>query len=328
MKIGTIGTGNILNLVLDAVKNTDDIICEAVFSRNESTGRRLADKFGIKKVYTGLEDMLADDEIDFIYIASPNSLHYEQARQALEHGKHVICEKPFTSTYNEARELAEIARQKKLFLLEAITTTYLPNYQIIREQVKNLGNIKLVLCNYSQYSSRYDNLLGGEMPNVFNPKFSGGALMDINLYNVYFVMGLFGKPDYFCYYPNRFENGIDTSGILIMHYPGFVCECSGAKDTWGVNSVQIQGEKGFLYVTDGSNGCNQVRVTTNEYEKFFNEQEGHNQWYFEIQGITKLVAEKNYDECLRRLDGTLEVMEVIEKARREAGIFFDADRLL
>jgi scyllo-inositol 2-dehydrogenase (NADP+) len=113
-----------------------------------------------------------------------------------------------------------------------------------------------------------------------------------------------------------------------MHYPGFVCECSGAKDTWGVNSVQIQGEKGFLYVTDGSNGCNQVRVTTNEYEKFFNEQEGHNQWYFEIQGITKLVAEKNYDECLRRLDRTLEVMEVIEKARREAGIFFDADRLL
>jgi len=326
MKVGTIGTGDILNLILDAVKDTDDIICEAIYSRDESTGRTLAGKFGIRKVYTRLEDMLNDDEVGFIYIASPNSLHYEQARLALEHGKNVICEKPFTSTYSEARELAEIAKQKQLFLFEAITTTYLPNYQIIKEQVKNLGNIKLVLCNYSQYSSRYNKLLGGEMTNAFNPKFSGGALMDINLYNVYFVMDLFGKPDYIRYYPNRFENGIDTSGILILQYPGFVCECSGAKDTWGVNSAQIQGEKGFLYVTEGSNGCIQVRVTTNEYEKFFNEQEGHHQWYFEIQGITKLVRDKNYTECWKRLDRTLEVVEVIEKARKEAGILFDADR--
>jgi predicted dehydrogenase len=326
MKIGTIGTGNILNSILDAVKDTDDIVCEAVYSRNESTGKALADKFRVRKVYTELEDMLADDKVDFIYIASPNSLHYEHARQALEHGKNVICEKPFTSTLKEASELAEIAKQRELFLFEAITTTYLPNYQIIREQVKNLGNIKLVLCNYSQYSSRYDKLLAGEITNAFSPEFSGGTLMDINLYNIYFVMGLFGKPDYFRYYSNRISNGIDTSGILIMKYPEFVCECTGAKDAWGVNSVQIQGEKGFMYVTDGSNGCSEVRVTTREYEKFFNEQKGHHQWYFEIQGITRLVGERNYDECWRRLDKTLEVMEVIEKARKEEGILFDADK--
>src|SRR5699024_5608849 len=106
------------------------------------------------------------EEIDFVYIASPNSLHFEQAKLALEHGKNVICEKPFTSTVKEAEKLISLAKEKGLMLFEAITTIHLPNYQAIKAQLSQVGTLKVVHCNYSQYSSRYTKLIQGELPNV------------------------------------------------------------------------------------------------------------------------------------------------------------------
>jgi predicted dehydrogenase len=288
------------------------------------TGQKLADQFHVAKVYTVYEAMLADEEIDFIYIASPNSMHYEHIKKALDAGKNVICEKPFTTTLKETKEVITLAKEKNLYLFEAVTTMYIPNYQIIKEHLWEIGKIKLVESSYCQYSSRYDALLNGDITNVFNPAFSGGALMDINFYNVYFIMGMFGRPSEARYYPNCIENGIDTSGILIMSYPGFRCSCTGAKDTWGVNCAQIHGEKGYIYVTEGGNGCKSVRIVTKENETVYNEQTNH-QWYYEIQGITKIVENGDYEDCYRRLDTTEEVVGLIEQVRKEAGIFFGAD---
>ncbi|MDF2942565.1 MAG: oxidoreductase [Herbinix sp.] len=324
MKVGTIGTGNILQMILGSIAETEGITCEAVYSRKMETGKRLAEKFDVAKVYSVYEEMLKDEVIDFIYIASPNSLHYEHAKKALEAGKNVICEKPFTTTLKETRELIALAKEKKLYLFEAVTLMYTPNYQLIREHLGEIGKIKLVQCSYCQYSSRYDALLNGEVTNVFNPAFSGGSLMDINFYNVYFIMGLFGKPSEARYYPNCIENGIDTSGIVMMSYPDFQCSCTGAKDTWGVNCAQIHGEKGYIYVTEGSNGCKEIKVVTKENETIYNEQTTH-QWYYEIQGITKIVNKGAYEECYKRLDRTAEVVGFLEEIRKDAGIIFAAD---
>lgn len=324
MKVGTVGTGSIVQMILESINETEGITCEAVFSRTRETGKKLADKFHIEKVYTVYEEMLADKEIDFIYIASPNSLHYDYTKKALEAGKNVICEKPFTTTLKETKEIISIAKEKKLYLFEAVTTMYLPNYQRIKEHLWEIGRIKLVESSYCQYSSRYDALLNGTITNVFNPVFSGGSIMDINFYNIYFIMGLFGRPSEAKYYPNCIDNGIDTSGIVIMNYPGLVCTCTGAKDTWGVNCSQIHGEKGYIYVTDGGNGCTSIRVVTKENETVYNEQTKH-QWYYEIQGITKIVANDDLEECYRRLETTAEVVDLIEQVRKEAGIIFAAD---
>ena len=114
MKIGTIGSGRIVHNILDAVAVTEGMCCEAVYSRNFETGKELADKYGVKKVYTKLADLMEDKEVDFIYVASPNSLHYEQAKMALEYGKNVICEKPFTATRETAAELVRMAKVKGL----------------------------------------------------------------------------------------------------------------------------------------------------------------------------------------------------------------------
>jgi len=322
MKIGTIGSGVIVRSLMDAVVATEGISFEAVYSRSEQSGRELADAYGVKKVYTRLDDLMNDPEVNFIYVASPNSLHYGHAKIALEHGKNVICEKPMTPEKHLAEELVQLAREKNLVLIDAVPTAFLPNFQIVREQLAKIGQVKLVMCNYSQYSSRYDKLLAGEVTNAFSLDFAGGCLQDINFYNVYFTVALFGKPEHAVYYPNLYNGQIDTSGIVILKYPGFVSSCAGAKDTWGVNFAQIEGEKGYIYIKDGSNGIVEVRVVTKTSDETFNEQPNPDRWFYEIQALPKLVNSGEPEAMTSRLDTMLDVIGVLESARKQAGIFF------
>ena len=321
MKIGTIGTSMITGEILKGIQMTEDVECAAVCSRERTRGEELAKTYGIPKVYTDLESLYEDETIELIYIASPNSLHYQQAKSALEHGKHVICEKPFTVHLEEAKELVQIAKERNKFLIEGITTMYMPNYRIVRQQLPVIGTVKMILCTFCQYSSRYDQFKEGKMPNIFNPKFAGGALMDINLYNIYFVVGLYGKPERVHYFPQKAENGIDTNGILIMEYPGFLCQCTGAKDLWCENSVQILGEKGYLFVPSESNRCDAVNVVTKTDRKTYNlHTMGH--WCIEVQEIMKMIRNKDWEEYNRRLDMTLQVVETLEMARKSAEMCF------
>jgi predicted dehydrogenase len=321
IRLGTIGSGAIVHSILDGVNKTDGIRCAAVYSRTKENGDKLASSYNVPKVYTDMEAFLQDDEINFVYIATPNSLHYEQTKKALLSGKNVICEKPFCTQASQAYELVEIAKQKGLFLVDAVPTAFLPNFEILKRELKKIGKIKLVQSNYSQYSSRYDLLLKGEIPNVFNPQYAGGALMDINFYNVYLNVALFGKPKNAVYYPNIYENLVDTSGIVVMQYDGFVSESAGAKDTWGVNFVQIEGEQGYIYIKDGSNGLVQIQVVTKTSDETYNEQDNPDRWYYEVQNLTKLVLSDDYEAIYKRLDVMINVVEVLEQLRMDAGIY-------
>lgn len=325
IRLGTIGSGVIVHSVLDGVEATEGIRCVAVYSRTEEKGRALAEAYGVGKVYTDMEAFLQDEEINFVYIATPNLLHYEQAKRALQAGKNVICEKPFCTKVAHARELVEIAKEKGLFLVDAVPTAFLPNLEVLKRELHKIGRIKLVMSNYSQYSSRYDLVLKGEVPNIFNPQYAGGCLMDINFYNLYLNVALFGKPQKAVYYPNIYEGLADTSGILMMQYDGFVSESAGAKDTWGVNFVQIEGEQGYIYIKDGSNGLAEIRVVTKTSEETFNEQENPDRWFYEVQNLTKLVLADDYEAIYQRLDVMLDVMEVLENSRKNAGILFPGD---
>ncbi len=325
IRLGTIGSGVIVHSILDGVKATPGIRCVAVYSRTKERGQALADCYGVSKVYTDMDAFLADDEINFVYIATPNLLHYEQAKRALLAGKHVICEKPFCTKREHAAELVRIAKERHLFLVDAVPTAFLPNFEILKRELPRIGRIRLVMSNYSQYSSRYDLLLQGELPNIFNPQYAGGCLMDINFYNLYLNVALFGKPEKAVYYPNRFRDLADTSGILMMQYDGFVSEAAGAKDTWGENYVQIEGEQGYIYVSGGSNGLAQVKVVTKDSEELYNEQEHADRWLYEVQKLTKLLLAEDYEEIYRRLDVMLDVIGVLEEVRKDAGILFPGD---
>ncbi len=327
IKLGTIGSGAIVHTFLDNVKITEGICLVAVYSRSMETGHTLAAAYDAQRVYTELDAFFSDQEVNTVYIATPNLLHYEQVKKALLAGKNVICEKPFCTKAQQARELVELAKERQLFLVDAVPTAFLPNFTVIKRELAKIGKVKLVQANYSQYSSRYDLLKKGETPNIFHPAFGGGCLMDINFYNIYLNIALFGKPLDAVYYPNRYEDMADTSGIMVMQYDGFVSESVGAKDTWGVNFFQIEGEDGYLYVKNGSNGLAEVQVVTKTTNETFNLQENPDRLYYEVQGITQFLLDDDRDAVYERLSVMPDVIEVLETARKKAGILFPGEEM-
>lgn len=325
MKIATIGTGFIVDTFLQAVQESEGISCVAMYSRKKEHAQPLAEKYEIDTIYTDLEEMLADDTINFVYVASPNSLHFPYTLKAMKAGKHVICEKPFTSTVKELDLLLDYARTHERYLFEAITTAHMPNYHKLKEALPKIGTIRMVQCNFSQYSSRYDRFLAGETPNVFNPAFSGGALSDINIYNLHFVIGLFGSPDSVHYYPNRHENGIDTSGAAILSYPGFQAVCVGCKDTKSICMAQIQGEKGYLSVISETSRCSEVQLYQGNDRKTLSIPQNENALYYELQDFRDTFKQGDRKRMEAWWKQSHQVMEVYEAARKDGGIVFDAD---
>ncbi|WP_080873048.1 Gfo/Idh/MocA family protein [Oceanobacillus timonensis] len=320
MKLGTIGSGKIVQEMLRAIEPIEDVTPVAAYSRKQETADELAGEFQIPKTYTSLESFFADEEMDTVYIASPNKLHTKQALQAIENKKHVICEKPFTPTAKEARELKEAAKQNHVFVFEAIPTLFLPNFLELSEHIEQLGDIRLIQSNYSQYSSRYDQLKAGEVTNMFDPAFAGGALADINVYNLHFVMRLFGKPSEVIYKANLFDNGVDTSGIALLSYPGFQASCVGAKDTTGENFVSIQGEKGYMYIKPGANGAKSVKITIDGKTKDISVKQDRARLSYEFIHFNRMINKKDEKTFEELINHTIAVAEVLEEARSQAGM--------
>lgn len=179
MKIGIAGNSKIVHEMIGATKNIQDLEIVAICSRPQSRQKaeEIADKFNIAKIYTDYNQMLEDGEIDFIYVAVANNVHYEYTKKALEAGKNVICEKPFTITAKQTQELIDLAKAKNLFLFEAITILYAPNYQYIKENLNQIGQLRYVHANYAQYSSRYDRYLNKDVAPAFSPEHAGVLYM-------------------------------------------------------------------------------------------------------------------------------------------------------
>lgn len=321
MKLGVIGTGAITRSMLTEYRNCSKFEIYAICSRREESGRAMAEEFSIPNVYTSLTDMLSDPQVEIVYVATPNSIHYSQTRAALLAGKHVICEKPFTPTVAEARELIALAKEKHLLLYEAITLAHHPHYRFIRENLPKLGKLKLISATFCQFSSRYPALLAGNPSPVLNHAFAGGALMDINLYNIHFIVGLFGAPRSVRYFANRHESGVDTSGILMLEYEDFLCQCTAAKDSAARNGVQIIGVDGSMEITPSSSNLQTVELSLRGQDKL-TVHLPENPWYHEVQDLGRLVEAADYDHCYNSLNTTIDVVSVLEQARRYAGFDF------
>ena len=145
MRLGIVGSGNIVKCCIDAVQQTDSvqIVALCVLERNIETGKLLQSEHHIDRLYTNYEQFLADPEIDFVYLGIPNSLHFPYSLKALQADKHLICEKPFTTDLNELKQLADLAKAKRRFLFEAITTIYSPNVCWIKEHLNEIGQISV-----------------------------------------------------------------------------------------------------------------------------------------------------------------------------------------
>ncbi|SEN91918.1 Predicted dehydrogenase [Amphibacillus marinus] len=328
MKLGIVGNGKIVKEFLTFINDLPEVELKAIVGRESrlSLLKELQDTYRIEQVYTNYQAFLDDPEINTVYICLPNHLHYAYTKEALLKGKHVICEKPFTSNLQEFTELKELALEKGLILLEAITNQYLVNYRTLREQVKDLGEIKIVECNYSQYSSRYDAFKAGEVLPAFDPAMSGGALMDLNVYNLHFVVGIFGKPATVQYLANM-ERGIDTSGILVLDYTNFKVVCVGAKDCSAPVQTTIQGNKGSILVKGPTSICATFEKISNDGSReIFDHNVHQHRMYEEFYYFNQIIDELNYDKAAAMLEHSQIVMELVDQAKVSAGLVFAADQ--
>ncbi|MCI1557293.1 MAG: Gfo/Idh/MocA family oxidoreductase [Pediococcus pentosaceus] len=321
MKLGIVGAGMIVKDFLTMTPLLPEIELKAITGTPHGIDNmeKLQMQYGIDRVYTDIDECLANEEIDTIYVAVPNHLHFAFAKKALEAGKNVICEKPFTLNLAELEELAELAQTKQLILLEAITNQYMMNYQKIKEAVPTLGEIKVIECNYSQYSSRYDAFKAGEVLPAFNPKFGGGALMDINIYNIHFVVGLLGAPSSVKYLAN-IEKDIDTSGILILNYPDTKVVCIGAKDSTATIRSTIQGTKGSVIVNGATNVLDNFDIESKAGIENFDFKQNSHRMYEEFKAFQRIIAEKDLKEAALRLQHSEEVLRVVEQALADAHV--------
>ena len=325
MRIAVIGAGTIVPVFLEAAERMPEIEIYAIFGRIQSIEKlqKFQVTYGIPLIYHDYDSLLQDEKVDAVYIALNNHLHYAFAKDAIEAGKHVIMEKPFTSTYEQAKELSELAKKKQVILFEAISNIYTPNFLKTKELLKELGDVKIVQMNFSQYSKRYDSFKQGMILPVFDRAMHGGALVDINVYNIHFIMALFGKPSG-VYYSANMEKGIDTSGILILEYPTFRCVAIGAKDCKAPLCVNIQGDRGYIHSTELPNEYNHFTFAINDGKtEYFDFNENEPRLLHELRVFAKLVQEKDYENAGNYMEHTLNVMKVMDEARTQVGLVFE-----
>lgn len=325
MKLGILGNGMI---VKDLMKTIHKLNFEKIHVLGREASKEKVEQLVREHQLTGsyydYETMLQSD-VDVIYVALPNHLHYDFAGKALEYKKHVILEKPAASTGEEMRELAELAGNQKRMLFEAMNIHYLPAFQALKEDLAKLGEIKMVSLNYSQYSSRYDAFKQGTVLPAFDPRMSGGALMDINVYNVHAVMGLFGVPKQARYYANV-ERGIDTSGMMFYDYGTFKAVSIGAKDCRAPIVSTIQGNQAALVIEKPVNHMTEYRILYNDgHEELRSFDQTEHRMYYEFAAFIRMIEEEDFETCQKMLELSCEAAKLMTRTRREEGIVFAAD---
>ena len=315
MKLGIIGSGMIVKDFLSFAHELPEIKLEAITARNIENLKELQFKYNIKNIYTDISLCLENKEVDTIYVAVPNNLHYSVAKKALEAGKNVICEKPFTLKYDEAVELFEISEARGLILIEAITNQYQKNYLDIKDNIDNIGEIRLVECNFSQLSSRYEAFKNGILAPVFDKSKGGGVLGDLNIYNIHFVVGLFGKPNN-VHYSANIVNDVDTSGILLLEYDNFKVVCIAAKDTFNNSYVNIQGDQGIIKVIGPTNEVPNYSIQIKD--NFINENKNihSHRMFAEFKKFVEVINNKDFKLMNNQKEHTLNVMYIYEKAKK------------
>lgn len=219
--------------------------------------------------------------------------------------------------------MKQIAKEKQLILVEAITNQYLTNYKNLKQSLSEVGEIKIVSMNYSQYSHRYDAFKQGKVLPVFDPKKGGGALMDLNIYNIHFLVGLFGMPKKVEYHAN-IERGVDTSGILTLDYDNFKAVSIAAKDVAAPGTSLIEAEKETIIVNGPANVMNSFDIVGQQNKiQHVDDKIYTHRMYEEFVAFEKMIDNTDLDKDKKALEHSDQVMQIVEQAVKSAGLKLD-----
>lgn len=206
MKIGIVSTSRIIDVFWEALPEMQDITVSAICCRPQSVSKARAwsEMHQIPAVYTDYDKFLAEGDYDIIYDGTVNSMHYPDALRAVQAGRSIIMEKPFTLTAKECADVIRLAQDRNVWLFEAITTLHSPCFQFMKECLPRLGPLRGGTMSFSMMPPRYAPYRQRiALSTTFDPKLGGGCLMDMNVYNLHLAIGLLGAPDCAAYYPNR-----------------------------------------------------------------------------------------------------------------------------
>lgn len=330
INLGIIGTNWITDQFVQGALETGDYQLTAVYSRKLETAQKFGEKYGDVEYATDLKTFFGIAHMSTVYIASPNSLHFEQAKQAILAGKNVIVEKPAFSTPDEMDEIIELANQKSVFFFEAARNIHEKAFKTVSDFLPLKDHVIGADFSFMKYSSRYDQVLDGEEPNIFSPHFSGGALADLGVYPIYAALAWFGMPQDSFYFGQKISTGVDGMGTGILLYEHFDVTIRTGK-------IGDSFQQSEIYLTNGTLVLNAV----NSIDEAVFHDRGHqrrekltvhqleNPMVEEAREFAQVIMNPTDRKLGTDYEAWVElsrnVNQVIYDMRKSAGIVFDAD---
>lgn len=317
MKIGIMGAGNIAGTLAATMIKMEEVDCYAVASRTLEKAQAFAKEYGIQKAYGSYAEMLADPEVELVYVATPHSHHYRNMKACIEAGKHVLCEKAFTANAKQAEEIFALAKEKDVLVTEAIWTRYMPSRQIINDLLAEgvIGEVKTLTANL--------DYAVGHLERMRRPELAGGALLDVGVYPLNFALMHFGSRIAGKHsMAHLTETGVDGQNVITLSYEDdrlavLTSGMYGLSDRQGI----FYGSEGWM-VVDNVNDPLEVKVYGKDRSliREIAMPEQISGYEYEIRETIECIR-KGERECpsMSHAD-TLEVMRLLDEFRSEWGI--------
>ncbi len=318
LRVGVIGLGSIFHRVMKGFDNAENCELYAVAARDGERAKREAERYGAKLYFDSYEKLAACPEVDLVYIATPHSLHHSQTLMCLENGKHVLCEKAFAKNDAEAAEMRDMAREKGLFLMEAMWTRFMPAMRCLKQMIDEgkLGAIKHIAADFS-YASSFD-----PASRIYAPELCGGALMDVGIYPLSIAAMLTGKePVAVQTKCVKAPTGVDARTVMQIEYSdGATAQLMSGIDVNGTSMMTVYAEKATVVIPDFWHA--EKFIINGEETVFSPENEGHH--YQFVHAAECIFAGKTESEIMP-LDETVQLMKLMTDARHENGIFYPGE---
>lgn len=321
---GILSTGRIAGRLADTLRDLEGAELVAVGSRSLEAAQAFGEKYGIPRRYGSYEELAADPDVDVIYVASPHSHHYAHTLLCLEQGKHVLCEKAFAHNALEARRMIEKAREKGLFLMEAMWTRFLPHMVKLRELLarKAIGEVRMI-----QVSMGFRAQVGPEH-RLLNPELAGGALLDVGVYPLSFTSMVWGKPERLDSQAYLGPTGVDEQAVLLLGYTdGRMAALISSLHTPTSMAAYLYGTEGYIEIPDPWYRAKGLVLHKDEHAKAIEcPYEGHGDQFQAIEAMNCIRAGKLESEVMP-LGETLSIMETMDALRAQWGLRYPGELL-
>ena len=327
IRFGIVGTGRISDWVLKGAEQDQRIRVTAVCSRTEAAAEAFIKRNPLAsdaKIYTSVEEMAADPQVDAIYIGTPNQTHCEYTLTSLKAGKHVLCEKPLAVNAAEGRRMVEAARESGCLLMEAMVSTLNPNFRNVASMLEEIAPVRHYSSYFCQYSSKYEALKRGEVATAFKPG-TAGALRDVGIYTIYPMVALFGRPQSV---HGRLatvataEGDADVYGTAFLGYDGMDATLTWSKAYDSFQPTEIAGEKGNL-ILDEIHIARKAEIvphaapTSGQGPKpgrtLVSEGLPYNEYYYEFKEFADLVEQGKTESEANSLETSLIALEIMDR---------------